>query len=231
MRILPLSNKESLKEFLSITFHDLREPLRAIRAGAEKMGESCDSSDEKVARNLRFVTDGADRLEGLIRNLADFSTEELREMEHVSVPLDRALLDAKNHLAAELSRNNAVLTNDPLPVIQGDFHALSLLFRCLIDNACKFRGQAAPAIYVAANQTPQEWIVSVRDNGMGFDPQYREQIFKPFERLSGKKYPGSGLGLTMAKRIVERHGGRIWAESRPDQGSVFSFSLSSNIAA
>jgi len=222
---LPLSNKESLKDFLSIAFHDLREPLRAIRAGTEMVGALCgESSNEKVARNLRFVTDGADRLELLIRNLADFSTEELRDMERVSVPLDQALLNAKNQLAAELSRNDAVVTHDHLPAIHGDFHALSLLFRCLIDNACKFRGQAAPTIHVAANQTPREWIVSVQDNGMGFDPQYAEQIFRPFERLSGRKYPGSGLGLTLAKRIVERHGGRIWAESRPEHGSVFSFS-------
>ena len=131
----------------------------------------------------------------------------------------------KNQLAGQMQETHATLTLDPLPAVKGDFLALAMLFRCLIENACKFRGEAAPCIHVGAVQQGSEWILSVRDNGVGFAPEYRDRIFRPFERLNGKRYPGSGLGLPLAKRIVERHGGRMWAESKPGEGCVCWFSL------
>jgi len=136
-----------------------------------------------------------------------------------------SLLEAKSELAAELKDSGTIVTHDPLPTVPGNATSLAILLRCLIGNACKFRGEAEPRIHVGAVQQDGEWILSVRDNGAGFDPVYRERIFRPFERLNGKQFPGSGLGLTIAKRIVEQHGGQIWAESVPGEGSTFCFSL------
>jgi signal transduction histidine kinase len=100
-----------------------------------------------------------------------------------------------------------------------------MALRCLIGNACKFRGAAPPAVHIGAVREGQTWILSVSDNGLGFDPAYRERIFRPFERLNGKQFPGSGLGLTLAKTIIEQHGGEIWADSRPGKGATISFKL------
>jgi light-regulated signal transduction histidine kinase (bacteriophytochrome) len=216
---------EALRSFISVALHDLREPIRAIRAGTEILAAQCGELDEKATRNLRFVNDGADRIEILVRNLGEFSAEELRQIELTPVALDRVVQDAKAQSSQELKGAGATITSDPLPKVEGDGEALAIVFRNLFQNACKFRADAAPAIHVSAAESGPEWIVSVRDNGMGFKPEYRELVFKPFERLNGKKYPGSGLGLTLARRIVQRHGGHMWAESTPGEGSVFSFSV------
>jgi signal transduction histidine kinase len=219
-------NKKSVQDFLSIAIHDLREPVRAIRAGSEIIASvSRGSSDPRTVHGLQFINEGADRMEILIRNLAEFTNEELRDMDVSSVALDRALKEAEARISAECKHCGASIARDSLPVVKGDFNALSLVFRNLLDNACKFRGDAAPLIHVGATSAGSEWIISVRDNGVGFNREYRDIVFKPFERLNGKKHPGSGLGLTLAKRIVERHGGKIWAESSPGSGSEFSFSL------
>jgi chemotaxis family two-component system sensor kinase Cph1 len=109
--------------------------------------------------------------------------------------------------------------------VLGNAISLATVFRCLIANACKFRGKATPSIHVGVERQGADWIFSVRDNGPGFDPAYCERVFRPFERLNGRQYAGSGLGLSLAKRIIEQHGGNIWAESRPGEGAIFRFSL------
>jgi light-regulated signal transduction histidine kinase (bacteriophytochrome) len=221
-----LGGPEAVREFLSIAVHDLREPLRAIRSSSELLAEiHKDSADETEARCVRFISDGVDRMESLIRDIAEFCYDELREFQPGEADLQTVLAEAQRQLSSELQRSEAVLTHGPLPVVTGDLSGLAAVFRCLIENACKFRGAPAARIHVAAIQRESEWLISVRDNGVGFNPVYRDQIFKPFERLNGKRYPGSGLGLALAKRIVDRHGGRIWAESQPEQGSTFWFAL------
>ncbi len=109
--------------------------------------------------------------------------------------------------------------------MQANSASLTAVFRCLLSNACKFRGEAPPVVHVAAAQDAGEWVFSVRDNGAGFDPAYSTRIFRPFERLNGKQYPGSGLGLTLARKAIEQHGGRIWAESNPGRGTTVRFTL------
>jgi len=221
-----LGDPEAAREFLTIAVHDLREPLRAIRSSAELLVEMHkDSTDESQARCVRFISDGVDRMELLIRDIAEYFYGELRDLEPAEADLHRALAEARRQLSGELKSTEAVLTHDPLPIVTGDFSSLAAVFRCLIDNACKFRGEAAPRIHVGAIRRESEWLFSVRDNGVGFKPVYGEQIFKPFERLNGRRYPGSGLGLALAKRILEQHGGRIWAESQPEQGATFWFTL------
>jgi signal transduction histidine kinase len=217
---------EALRDFISMAVHDLREPLRAIRLGSQLLTkQDADNSEENRDRGARYLRDGAERMETLIQNIAEYCYAEVRELEPRDTDLEMSLLEAKTELAAELKGCGAIVTHDPLPTVPGSAASLAVLLRCLIGNACKFRGETEPRIHVGAVRQNGEWILSVRDNGCGFDPAYRERIFRPFERLNGKQFPGSGLGLTIAKRIVEQHGGKIWAESTPGQGSTFHFSL------
>ena len=219
-------DRESLRDFISMAAHDLREPLRAIRLGARLLGaEGGDRSDENTAQGARYLLDGAQRLETLIRDIADYCYEEVREPELQETDLECVFLEAKNELAAELKSAGATLTHDPLPTLQANPASVTAVFRCLLSNACKFRGDAPPTIHVGALQDAGEWTFSVRDNGIGFDPAYSARIFRPFERLNGKQFPGSGLGLTLAKKAVEQHGGRIWAESSPGRGTTVRFTL------
>jgi chemotaxis family two-component system sensor kinase Cph1 len=217
---------EALRDFISMAVHDLREPLRAIRLGSQLLTtQTSANSEESRERGARYIRDGAARMETLIQDIAEYCYAEVRELESRATDLEMSLLEAKSELAAELKDSGTIVTHDPLPTVPGNATSLAILLRCLIGNACKFRGEAEPRIHVGAVQQDGEWILSVRDNGAGFDPVYRERIFRPFERLNGKQFPGSGLGLTIAKRIVEQHGGQIWAESVPGEGSTFCFSL------
>ncbi len=219
-------DRESLREFISMAAHDLREPLRAIRLGARLLGaEGGERSDENTVQGTRYLLDGTLRLETLIRDITDYCYQEVREPELHETDLECVFLEAKNELAAELKDAGAILTHDPLPTLQANSASLTAVFRCLLSNACKFRGEAPPAIHLGALQDAGEWTFSVRDNGIGFDPAYSNRIFRPFERLNGKQYPGSGLGLTLALRAIEQHGGRIWAESNPGQGTTIRFTL------
>jgi len=217
---------EALRDFISMAVHDLREPLRGIRLGSQLLAaQTGENLDQNRDRGARFVRDGATRIETLIQDIAEYCYTEVRELAPHDTDLEMSLIEAKAELAAELKDSGALVTHDPLPTVSGNATSLAILLRCLIGNACKFRGEPAPRIHVGAIQQNGEWILSVRDNGAGFDPAYRERIFRPFERLNGKQFPGSGLGLTIAKRIVEQHGGEIWAESAPGEGSTFYFSL------
>jgi light-regulated signal transduction histidine kinase (bacteriophytochrome) len=219
-------DRESLRDFISKAAHDLREPLRAIRLGARLLGaEGAERTAENAAQGARYLLDGAERLETLIRDLAEYCYEEVRQPEFRETDLECVLLEAKNELAAEIKSSGAKVTHDPLPTLIANSASLTAVFRCLIGNACKFRGDAPPAIHVGAAQDAGEWIFSVRDNGIGFDPTYASRIFRPFERLNGKQFPGSGLGLTLARKAIEQHGGRIWAESKPGNGTTLRFTL------
>ena len=219
-------DRESLRDFISMAAHDLREPLRAIRLGARLLGaEGGECSQEEAAQGARYLLDGTQRLETLIRDIADYCYEEVRDLELRETDLECVFLEAKNELAAEVKRSGASITHDPLPTLQANSASLTAVFRCLLSNACKFHVEAPPVVHVAAAQDAGEWIFSVRDNGIGFDPAYSARIFRPFERLNGKQFPGSGLGLTLARKAVEQHGGRIWAESSPGNGTTIRFTV------
>jgi len=223
-----IRDREAAREFVATAAHDLREPLRAIHASAGLLAElHRDSVDETTDRCLGYLRDGVARMESLIHDVEEYCYEELRELDPQEVDLEAALLDAQNRLSEELKRNGATVTHDSLPSIRGDFIGLATVFRSLIGNACKFRSSVAPQIHIGARRQGSEWVLSIRDNGLGFKPVYAERVFQPFERLNGKDYPGSGLGLALARTIIERHGGRIWAESEPGAGSTFWVSLPS----
>ena len=217
---------EAVRDFISTAMHDLREPLRAIRLGSHLLAADGGSpSAENAARGTRYVLEGVDRLETLIRDIAEYCYEEVRPPSFTELDLEMVLLEARNELAPEIKSCGATITHDPLPVVMGNFASLATVIRCLIANACKFRAEDPVLVHIGAVREGPQWILSVKDNGVGFDPAYRERIFRPFERLNGRQFPGSGLGLTLAKKIIEQHGGDIWAESGPGQGTTISFRL------
>lgn len=222
-----IRDKQAAREFVSIAVHDLRGALRSIRTSSELL-EAPDGppAPENAARHLRYIRESVDRLENLIRDIAGYVNAELHDLEFQEVNLSLALAEARAECADRIKACGATIVSEAaLPTVTGDVNALAQVFCCLFDNACKFRGDAAPVIRIEAEQRGDEWFVAVRDNGQGFKPAYAERVFDRFERLNGNQYIGSGLGLALAKRIVEQHGGRMCAESSPGAGSTFWFTL------
>jgi light-regulated signal transduction histidine kinase (bacteriophytochrome) len=218
--------REAFREFVFHAIHDLRQPLRAVSTSSEMLAGICgDTTDVRATECLRYIREGAERMSTLLHDITAYFDGDGRELYVASVNLSDALAQAQLQLREELQKNEAVLTQDPLPTVRADFLAVVMVFRHLIENACKFRGAEAPHIHVGSAQRDGEWVLSVRDNGSGFKPDYAQAIFQPFKRLHGKEYPGNGLGLALVERLLDRQGGRIWAESTPGRGSVFSFSL------
>ena len=218
--------REAFREFLYRAVHDLREPVRAIGASSELLAKNgADRTNESANQCLRHIREGADRLDLLLRDIAKYCEGEGRGLQLAEISLDSALEEAKRQISDDLGKTGTVLTHDSLPIVTGDFFALAAVFRNLLENASKFHGPATPCIHVAASRQGSEWIVTVRDNGVGFKPIYADVIFQPFKRLHGRQFRGSGLGLALTKRILVQHGGRIWAESVPGEGSTFWFSL------
>lgn len=219
------SNRE-LEQFAYVASHDLQEPLRMVSAYGQLLERRyAERLDGDAREFLGFMTDGARRLQGMIDDLLALSRAS-RGPDLAPASLESALERATSNLALVLEESGANLWREPLPQVLGDENQLTRLFQNLLSNAVKFRTEAAPDIRVAAVDRGQEWLVSVSDNGIGIDPKYSERIFAAFQRLHGQsEYPGSGIGLTLCKRIVERHGGRIWVESAPGRGATFFFSL------
>lgn len=216
------------RDFVSRAVHDLREPLRAIRSSADLLAAAQGGPSREIQnRCLNLIQSGVERLETLIQDLAEYCHGEARELELEPVNLAEPLREAQRQLSGLLAQTGASLTHDALPTVQADRAEMTALFHHLLDNARKFQREVPLRIHVGVREGRGEWIVSVGDNGRGFDSRYKDLIFKPFERLEGKQFPGSGLGLTRALHVVEKHGGRIWAESQPGEGTTIWFSLPS----
>jgi light-regulated signal transduction histidine kinase (bacteriophytochrome) len=165
-------------------------------------------------------------MERLINGLLAFSRVGTKGGDFVTVDLNGLLGDALRNLQASLKAAQAHVAHDDLPALPADATQITQLFQNLIGNAVKFPGEQPPQIHVGVRREPDRWVFSVRDKGIGIDPQYFERIFQLFQRLHTRKhYPGTGIGLTVCKRIVERHAGKIWVESQPGQGATFFFSL------
>ena len=223
---LKRSNKD-LEHFASIASHDLQEPLRMVTSYLELLERRYKGRlDAQADEFIGFAVDGAKRMKTLIRDLLAYSRigtrEQARESIAVSVPIDLAL----ENLKLVVLEKHASISIRPMPVISGDPVLLTQLFQNLIGNALKFAGKETPRIQINARRESCDWIFSVADNGIGVEDQHLERIFEIFHRLhSREEYPGTGIGLALCKRIVEIHGGRIWAESELGKGSVFHFSL------
>ena len=223
---LTRSNAE-LEQFAYVASHDLQEPLRMVSSYTQLLGKRYGERLEGDAKEfMAFVIEGAGRMRQLIDDLLAYSRVGTRGKGFRQVKLESVIERASVNLRAALEESGAELTHDPLPVVQADESQLVQLFQNLIGNAVKFHGAAVPKIHVSAVEKEQEWEVAVTDNGIGVEPQYFERIFMVFQRLHDRgQYPGTGIGLAICKKVVERHGGRLWVESEPGKGSSFHFTL------
>ena len=179
---------------------------------------------------MGFAVDGAHRMQRLINDLLAYSRVGTRGRELQPTESAAALSKALVNLRAAQEASGASVTHGELPVILADGQQVTQLFQNLIGNAMKFRADAPPEIHVACEERPDLWVFTVRDNGIGLDPQYSDRIFMMFQRLHTKaEYPGTGIGLAICKKIVDRHGGRIWVESQPGKGCTFGFTIPRDI--
>jgi len=223
---LTRSNAE-LEQFAYVASHDLQEPLRMISSYVQLLGNRYRGKLDNDADDFIFyATDGAARMQKLINDLLAYSRVGTRVKNFETVSLESALSQALDNLKITVKDSGAVVTHDPLPVVHGDAGQLAQLFQNLIDNAVKFHGDTPPRVHVSAEIRGAECVCSVRDNGIGIAPEYTGRLFLLFQRLhTRREYPGTGIGLAICKRIIERHGGRIWVESSPGVGSTFCFSV------
>jgi light-regulated signal transduction histidine kinase (bacteriophytochrome) len=185
-----------------------------------------DRLDGDAREFTAYIVDGATRMKQLIEDLLAYSRVGTKGKEFKPVPVEAALRRAIVNLRAAIEESGAAVTYDALPVVRGDDTQIAQLFQNLIGNALKFTSGGTPHIHVGVAELPQAWEFAVKDNGIGIDPQYFERIFMVFQRLHSKgEYSGTGIGLAICKKVVDRHGGRIRVESRPGEGSTFYFTL------
>jgi light-regulated signal transduction histidine kinase (bacteriophytochrome) len=220
------SNAE-LEQFAYVASHDLQEPLRMVSSYTQLLARRYqDQLDADAHEFIAYAVDGANRMQGLINDLLAYSRVGTRGKPFAPVAADRALDRALLNLKLTIEESGATIHRSPLPTVLADEGQLVQLFQNLISNAIKFRGDQPSAIQITAERDEAHWRLAVSDNGIGFEPEYAEQIFAVFERLhAGHVYAGTGIGLAICKKVVERHKGRIWAESALGQGATFLFTL------
>lgn len=220
------SNQE-LEQFAYVASHDLQEPLRKIASFCNLLeSRYADRLDERGGTYLHYIVDGAMRMQALVNDLLLYSRVTTRGQEFAPTDTNEVLQDALANLEMAATENDAHITHDSLPGVRADARQLVRVFQNIIGNAIKYRGEAPPRIHVTAVQENNEWVFSVRDNGIGIAPEYAERIFVIFQRLhTREEYGGTGIGLAVCKKIVERHGGRIWLESQEGCGATFRFTL------
>jgi signal transduction histidine kinase len=218
---------DDLQQFAYAASHDLREPLRIITAYSDLLVKSCvDGVNGDGALYARFIQQSTSRVQDLLSDLLTYT--QLTEPERESTEwadLNVALEDALKNLKALVEESGAAVSSDALPAFGGHRIHFVQLFQNLIGNAIKYRGAEVPRIRISAQKCESEWRIAVADNGIGIAPEYHRQIFGVFKRLHGRAIPGTGIGLAICKRIVERYGGRIWVESKPGAGATFYFTL------
>jgi len=216
-----------LSDFLLRACHDLRAPVRAIRAHSELVLRAGAGGDPAALQErLNFVVQGAKKIELLTEGISKYSIAmRITRAGFRPVSMAPVLRAALGRILKEVNMAEAEVTYDALPTVTGDGDRLTELFENLVLNAVRHAGVAKPRIHISAERRSGEWEMTVEDNGAGVDPGYLERVFKPFERLHAKESDGPGMGLTIGREIVERHGGRMWAESQPGKGGIFRFTI------
>ena len=220
------SNAE-LEQFAYVASHDLQEPLRMVASYCQLIQRRYATKlDQDANEFINFAVEGAKRMQSLINDLLLYSRVGTKGKPMVATDLEQVLADALANLVIAIEETGAEITHDPLPKVNGDDVQLLQLLQNLIGNALKFRRDDPVRIHIGAQREDDRWLISVSDNGIGIEPQYAERIFLIFQRLHTRaQYPGTGIGLSVCKKIVERHGGHIWVEPGPIHGSVFKFTL------
>ena len=219
------SNKE-LEQFAYVASHDLQEPLRMVSSFTQLLSMRYkDKLDTEAQEFIKFAVDGAVWMQNLINALLEYSRVETRGKKLVATDMHEVLGQTINNMSTKIKEKAALITNDHLPVIQADAGQMVQLLQNLIGNAIKFC-EKSPVVHISAAEEKDQYIFKIKDNGIGIEPQYFEKIFQIFQRLHPKEeYGGTGIGLAVCKRIVERHGGKIWVESKPGEGTSFIFTI------
>jgi len=220
------SNAE-LEQFAYVASHDLQEPLRMITSYTNLLAKRYAANfDDDAKEFMGYITDGAKRMQILINDLLAYSRVGTKGKAFAPVDMESELMRTLAVLQIAIAESGATVTHDPLPAVSGDDVQMGQLLQNLIGNSIKYRGKQSPSIHIACERQENYWRFSVRDNGIGIDPKFAEHIFVIFQRLHNKEeYAGTGIGLALCKRIVERHGGKIWVESQIGQGATFYFTL------
>ncbi len=224
---LERSNKD-LEQFAYIAGHDLQEPLRMVSGFMQLLADRYRGRlDEKGAEYVAYAVDGAKRMHQLIEDLLAYSRVDRSATTPVPIDANDALATALANLRLSIQEAGATVTADELPVVRADPTQLAQVFQNLIGNAVKFRRPGVPAaVHVSVRGGPGQFVFAVRDNGLGIPPDQFDRIFQVFRRLHTREsYPGTGIGLAIVRRIVERHGGKVWVESAPGEGSTFFFEM------
>jgi len=229
MEELAQSNSE-LEQFVYVASHDLQEPLRMITSYLQLLQRRYQGKfDDKADKYIYFAVDGASRMQVLINDLLELSRVTTKASEPEPTDSEFILNQVLSNLELYIKQNRVTVSHDPLPQIIADSTQLAQVFQNLIANVIKYHNEETPKINISAEKKASEWVFSVQDNGIGIDPQYSEKIFEVFKRLHKKEeYPGTGIGLAICKKIIERHSGRIWVESELGNGSTFYFTLPIN---
>lgn len=220
-------SNDQLREFAYAAAHDLQEPLRTVSSYAQLLAKRYKGRlDGDAEEFMGFIVQGVQRMHALLSDLLKFSQASSNQEPLQNVAdLEKILQEVVSSMIAAIQESGAEVTHDPLPSLVADGVQIGQVFQNLIGNAIKYRSDQPPRVHISAVRESEVWHFKVSDNGLGIDPQYADLVFGIFKRLHGSQYPGTGIGLALCRKIVERHGGRIWVESEPGKGSCFQFTL------
>jgi light-regulated signal transduction histidine kinase (bacteriophytochrome) len=216
----------AFEEFVSTAAHNLRESLREVASFSQLLAETAAGRlDPGAGEFLDRILEGAARMQSLLTGMVDYWAADAADRKTVRTDMEAVLRQALLCADKQIAGRGAVITHGPLPAVMGDFELLTTALRHLIVNAIEYCDKPSPSVHVSAKPVDLDVLFSVEDNGPGIDAEFRDRVFGAFQRLHGREHPGNGLGLAFCKKAVEWHGGRIWMEPAPGEGSIFHFTL------